>query len=126
MLFRSILKKRNCLENIEEEADNPANEMARRLLEKRKKTREKLTKVKANQNGESDDPLTIVDLMSIFAEAEHMKLEDVFKYDVYQFNNQFNRMKIFKDYDVNIQALLAGAKSEDIELQHWLSKINKN
>lgn len=122
--FQSIIRKRNCLDNIEEEKDDPANEMARRLLEKRKKAREKLAKAKASQNGESGNQLTIVDLISIFAEAEHMKLEDVFQYDIYQFNNQFNRMKIFKDYDVNIQALLAGAKSEDIELQHWLSKIN--
>lgn len=122
--FQSIIRKRNCLDNIEEEKDDPANEMARRLLEKRKKAREKLAKAKANQNGESGDQLTIVDLISIFAEAEHMKLEDVFQYDIYQFNNQFNRMKIFKDYDVNVQALLAGAESEDIKLQHWLSKIN--
>lgn len=122
--FQSIIKKRNCLENIEEEKENPANEMARQLLERRKKAREKLAKSKSNSNGESDNDLTIVDLISIFAEAEHMKLEDVFQYDVYQFNDQFNRMKILKDYNVNIQALLAGAKSEDIKLQHWLSKIN--
>lgn len=122
--FQSIIKKRNCLENIEEDKENPANEMARQILEKRRKAREKLAKAKALQNGEVDSPLTIVDLISIFAEAEHMKLEDVFQYDMFQFNNQFNRMKIFKDYDVNIQALLAGAKSEDVQLQHWLSKIN--
>lgn len=123
-LFQSILKKRNCLENIEEEIDNPDNEMARSLLERRKKAREKLAKAKARQSEDDDlEPLNITDLISIYAQAEHMKLEDVFQYDVYQFNNQFNRMKIFKDYDVNIQALIAGAKSEEIELQHWLSKI---
>lgn len=122
--FQSIIKKRNCLENIEEEIDNPDNEMARSLLERRKKAREKLARAKARQNEDDDvESLTIADLISIYAQAEHMKLEDVFQYDIYQFNNQFNRMKIFKDYDVNIQALIAGAKSEDIELQHWLSKI---
>jgi hypothetical protein len=121
--FQSIIKKRNCLENIDEEIDNPANEMAKILLEKRKKAREKLAKAKAQQNDEDGEPLTIVDLISIYAEAEHMKLEDVFQYDIYQFNNQFNRMKIFKNYDVNIQALLAGANSEEIDLQHWLGKI---
>lgn len=122
--FQSIIKKRNCLENIDEEIDNPDNEMARSILEKRKKAREKLAKAKARQNDDEDiEPLSITDLISIYAQAEHMKLEEVFQYDVYQFNNQFNRMKIFKDYDVNIQALLAGAKSEEINLQHWLSKI---
>ena len=112
------------MENIDEDIDNPDNEMCRSILEKRKKAREKLAKAKARQSEDEDgEPLTIVDLISIYAQAEHMKPEEVFQYDVYQFNNQFNRMKIFKDYDVNIQALLAGAKSEEIDLQHWLSKI---
>jgi hypothetical protein len=124
--FQSIIKKRNCLENIEADKENPANEMARLLLEKRKKAREKLAKAKSIGNGEDSDPLTIADLISIFAEAEKMKLEDIFTYDIYQFNNQFSRMKIFKDYDVNIQALLAGAKSDDINLKHWLGKINND
>lgn len=122
--FQFIIKKRNCLENIEEDIENPDTEMARRLLEKRRKAREKLEKVK--QKDGDGEGLTIADLISIFAEAEQMYIEDVFKHDIYQFNNQFSRMKIFKDYEVNIQALLAGAKSEDIDLQHWLSKINTN
>lgn len=122
--FQSIIKKRNCLENIDEEIENPDNEMARSILAKRKKAREKLAKAKARQNDEDDlTPLNIADLISIYAQIEHMKLEEIFQYDFYQFNNQFNRMKIFEDYDVNIQALLAGAKSEEINLQHWLSKI---
>ena len=68
----------------------------------------------------------MADLISIFAEAEHMPLQDVYeKYDIYQFNNQFNRLKIMDDFHVNIQALLAGAKDSDFKIQHWLSKINK-
>lgn len=124
--FRTILKERNCLVDLDgiDEEENPANEMARKLLEKQKMLREKVRKAKQAQNG--DDGLTMADLISIFAEAEHMPLQDVYeKYDVYQFNNQFNRLKIMDDFHVNIQALLAGAKSEDVKLQHWLSKIKK-
>ena len=124
--FRTILKERNCLVDLDgiDEEENPANEMARKLLEKQKMLREKVRKAKQAQNG--DDGLTMADLISIFAEAEHMPLQDVYdNYDVYQFNNQFNRLKIMDDFHVNIQALLAGAKSEDVKLQHWLSKIKK-
>jgi hypothetical protein len=32
-------------------------------------------------------------------------------------------MKMLEDYDINIRSLLAGAKPEDIELKHWMSKI---
>lgn len=124
--FRTILKERNCLVDLDkiDEEENPANEMVRKLLEKQKMLREKVRKAKQKQN--DDDGLTMADLISIFAEAEHMPLQDVYdKYDVYQFNNQFNRLKIMDDFHVNIQALLAGAKKEDVKLQHWLSKIKK-
>lgn len=125
--FRNILKERNCLMDIDgvENDDNPDNDMARKLLEKRKKLREKVRKAKL-RNGEDDEGLTLADLISIFAEAEKIPLQDVYdKYDIYQFNNQFNRLKIMEDYQVNIKALLAGAKSEEVKLQHWLSKIKK-
>ena len=124
--FRTILKERNCLIDLDgiSEEENPANEMTRKLLEKQKMLREKVKKAKQSQH--DDDGLTMADLISIFAEAEHMPLQYVYdNYDVYQFNNQFNRLKIMDDFHVNIQALLAGAKSEDIKLQHWLSKIKK-
>lgn len=125
--FRSILKKRNCLVDIDGESndDNPDNDIAKKMLEKRKMLREKLKKAKL-RSGDDDEGLTMCDLVSIFAEAENMPLCDVYdKYDVYQFNNQFNRLKIMEDYQVNIKALLAGAKNEDVKLQHWLSKIKK-
>jgi len=124
--FREILKQRNCLVDLDgiDEFDNPDSEMAKKLLEKRRKLHEKLRKSK-HINGD-DESLTMADLISIFAQAEHMSLQEVYdNYDIYQFNNQFNRLKIMDDFHVNIQALLAGAKSEDIKLQHWLSRIKK-
>lgn len=125
--FRDLLRYRNCLSDIDEEIDgeNPSNEMAKMLLEKRRKLRQKLKKSKQNSN-DDESALTIADLISIFAESRKLPLQDVYKnYDIYQFNNQFNRLKIMEDYQVNIQILLAGAKSEDVKLQHWLTKINK-
>jgi hypothetical protein len=107
-----------------ENMDNPDNDMAKKLLEKRRKLREKVNKLK--RIGDDDDDLTMADLISIFAEAEHIPLQNVYDlYDVYQFNNQFNRLKIMDDFHVNIQALLAGAKSDEVKLQHWLSKIKQ-
>nr|DAM62672.1 MAG TPA: hypothetical protein [Caudoviricetes sp.] len=123
--FRTILKERNCLINLDDiNEDNPNNEITRKLLEKRKKLREKIKKAK--HANEDEDGLSMADLISIFAEAEHMPLQEVYeKYDIYQFNNQFNRLKIMDDFHVNIQALLAGAKDKDFKIQHWLSKLNK-
>lgn len=124
--FRNLLKIRNCIDDIEDEIENPDNEKTRRLLEKRRKIRKKLQNTKSSNSDNNDEGLNLADLVSIFSEAEHIPPSDVFKkYDIYQFNDQFSRMKIFNDYNVNIQALLAGAKSEDLNLQHWLSKIKK-
>lgn len=123
--FRDILKERNCLMDLDgiEDGDNPADEFTRSLIEKRNKARKKLKEAKKI---ESESDLSMSDLISIFAESENIPLQDVYdKYDIYQFNNQFNRLKIMEDYKVNIKALLAGAKSDDIKLQHWLSKIKK-
>lgn len=119
--FQYIIKVRNCLESIKEDIDNPDNERTRQLLEKRKKLRKQVDS--SRKSNSDDEGISMFDLISIFAASEHMSLEKVFDYDIYQFNDQFSRMKIFKDYDVNIQALLAGAKSEDVNIQHWLSKI---
>ena len=122
--FRNILKQRNCLGDIDDFlAENPANEMAAKLLEKKRMLKEKVRRLKKSDD---EDTITMADLISIFADAKKMPLQDVYRnYDVYQFNNQFNRLKIMDDYRVNIQALMAGAKSEDVKLQHWISKIKK-
>jgi hypothetical protein len=123
--FRSILKHRNCFSDLSDEDDeNPANEMARKLLEKKRMLKDKLRKSKKSNE---ENGVSMADLISIFAEAEKMPIQDVYcNYDMYQFNNQFNRLKIMDDYRVNIQALMAGAKSEDVKLQHWISKIKKD
>ncbi|MCD2492491.1 hypothetical protein LQE92_07580 [Lacrimispora sp. NSJ-141] len=125
--FREIIRERFCLTDSEDwNEENPADARTKSLLERRKKLREKVSKLKSNVGSDENEGLSMADLISIFAEAEHLPLQDVYdKYDIYQFNNQFNRLKIMDDYHVNIQALLAGAKSEELHMQHWLTKIKK-
>jgi hypothetical protein len=122
LCIQQIIKQRNGIEDIDEEMDNPSNAMARQILEKRKKARQRLQRAKSKEQGTSN--LSIVDLVSILASGLHLQIEQILNYDMYQFNNQFNRLRIFKDYEVNIRALLAGANGDDINLQHWISKIN--
>lgn len=126
--LREILKERNCLADLDEiDSENPANGNVRQLLERKKKLRERLKKARTQTTGaDEDSPITMADLISIFAESAHMPLQDVYeKYDIYQFNNQFNRLRIMDDYHINIQMLLAGAKKEDVKLTHYITKIKK-
>lgn len=120
-LIQEIVRKRNCLEDNEEEIENPSNDSVRQLLERRKAYRERLRKIKESQKEEGG--LTIFDLIGILASGLHMPLYEVFEYDIFQFNNQFNRLKMFDDYSVNIQALIHGADEKKINLTHWMSKL---
>ena len=123
--LQEVIKYRNSLNDIEEEnSDNPADEATRQLIEKRNKLRKKIKELKKTED--DNEPITLFDLISIYAEMEKMKIEDVCEYDFFQFNNQFNRMKVVEDFKVNVQSLLAGADSKSIKLKHWLSKLKDN
>ena len=90
-------------------------------LQRRKEERLKRRKAKSLDDDES--AITLSDLVSILASGFGMTLQEVMGYDLYQFNDQFNRLKIMDDYEVSVQALLHGAKKEDINFTHWLTKI---
>jgi len=116
-----VIKLQNCLTKKIEEEENPANEKARQILERQKRARALLAKAKKQGDGE---PLTLADLISILtSNGNGVTAFNVWDMNFYMFNNQFNRMKMLDEYDINIRSLLAGAKSEDIQLKHWMSKI---
>lgn len=120
--FREILRLRFAIAapGGDEEAENPENDMAKMLLQRRRQLRDKLKKSQQNDNDEG--AISLADLVSIFAGAHHLPPQDVYEhYDLYQFNNQFQRMKLWDDYKTSIQYLLAGAK--EVEFKYWLTKI---
>jgi len=124
--FKKIIKLQYCLNNVSENdfSDNPANEMARKLIEKRNKCREKINQMKKNSDNENQIGLS--DLISIFSEEKSVSPRYIYdNYDLYQFNDQFGRLKIMDEYHVNIQVLLAGAKKEGVNYRHWITKQQK-
>lgn len=120
--FQMIVKERNGISQLNEDIENPANAKAAALLAKKKALKKKIDKAK-NQDA---DGITLADLVSITASGLQLPIHVISQYDMYQFNDQFNRLRIFKDYDVNIQALLAGADSNSVKLQHWISKVDES
>lgn len=120
--FQMIVKERNGISKLNEDIENPANAKAAALLAKKKELKKKLDKAK-NQD---TDGITLADLVSITASGLQLPIGVIGSYDMYQFNDQFNRLRIFKDYEVNVQALLAGADQNSVKLQHWMSKIEKD
>ena len=121
--IQSIIRLRNGMKEDDEENENPENAAAARILKRRKEERLKRLKVKQS---DENSAITLADLVSILANGLCLPISTVMEYDLYQFNDQFNRLKIKDDYEVNIQALLHGAKKEDIKFKHWITKIQNN
>lgn len=123
--IQTVIRYRNGLHDVEEEADNPDNDVARRVLMRRKEERMKRRKARRTDDG-AESEITLSDLISILASGLGMTMQEIMEYDLYQFNDQFNRLKIMDDYEVSVQALLHGARKEDVNLTHWLTKIKHN
>jgi RNA binding exosome subunit len=126
--IKYIIKKLNCLvsENEEKEKYNPVNERAREILEKFKKDKETRERINKKESAENGDSLNLFDLVSILAGyGNGINVFNVWDLTFFQFNNQFNRMKILKDYEVNIQILMNTTEPDKVKYQHWLSKIVK-
>jgi len=121
--FQTIVRLRNGMQDVNEDDENPDNDAARRVLQRRKEERLKRQKAKISDD---ESAITLADLVSILASGYGMLMDTVMEYDLYQFNDQFNRLKIMDDYEVSVQALLHGAKKEDVNLTHWITKIKRD
>jgi len=123
--IKFIIKKLNCLVSENEEDEfNCTSQRAKEILERMKKARKKLQKVKEDEEG--GESLTLFDLVSILsAYSNTINIFNVWDLTFFQFNNQFNRLKILKDYEVNIQILMNTTEPDKVKMQHWLSKIVK-
>lgn len=124
--LRNLLKEQNCLLSKKEKEDiyNPANERAKKIAEKLNKARKKITELKKKKEEKSETSLTLFDLVSILASnGNNLNITNIWDLTMYQFNDQFNRMKMLDEYEVNVQALLHGADSKQVELKHYMRKI---
>ncbi|MEI7025776.1 hypothetical protein [Paenibacillus sp. y28] len=116
-----VIKIQNCIRSAEEGAFNPLNEQARKIKEQMLRNQKKIHQLKQE---DTDESLNFSDLISILcSRANGLNLFNVFDLNMFQFHNQFSRMKLLDDYEMNIQALLHGADSKQIQFKHWISKL---
>lgn len=114
--FQEIVKDRNLM-NVEESHENPSNDKARQILERSRELRRK-----RKQYDDDDSGITFADIISIMAAKMEKSISEIGDYDIWQINDQLARLKAFDDYEVGYQALLHGAKKEDVDLNHWIGK----
>ncbi|MGG0793840.1 hypothetical protein ABE137_07515 [Brevibacillus laterosporus] len=123
-LIEVIKVQNNFQEYVNVDIDfKPKSSAGRTLKEKMMSDLKKAEELKQRAN--KGNALSLFDLISILsANANGISIFNVFDLNMLQFNDQFNRMKMLEDYNVNIQALMHGADSKSIELKHWMSKVN--
>ncbi len=115
--IRQILKWQNCiLEDKILKSNSPSViKMEKRLKKMRKKY------ALCNKN----DILSFDDIISsLCCKHPSINLLNVENMVIYQIINQFKRINMIDDYQINIEALLHGANQDnDKKLKHWSNKI---
>ena len=101
-------------------SENPANDNVKRLLERRKKMRQKVASLK--KRDESDIGYT--DFFSIFASISGISLQQVAEYDLYQISNQLRRYQMHEQFDIQLQSMMHGAKIEDNDFKNYMRRID--
>lgn len=113
----SVIRERNSIENNDNTDENPSNEKARMILQKRKNARNRLMK-----NSVNDNVLHLPNLVSIVATAMKIPINKVMEYSIYQLTDQFKRLMSKEGYETGINALIHGASKSDLDLKHWTER----
>lgn len=120
--FQNIIRQQHSLSTVEEEAKE--NSSAKRIKARLKEAREKVSKSKKDDsNVEFADLVGSLPLGNI-----GLNIMNVWDLSYYAFNDQFKRMRIYQEYAVSLQSLMAGADPKKVKLKDWIQniQINKN
>lgn len=97
-----------------------SGDKAKQMAEKFKKLREKYEKA-----FKKDDDLDYTDIISTVASRHpSVNLSNIGEITLYQLMDKFRRLHNIDEYNINIQALMNGAK--DIKLEHYSKRFDSN
>lgn len=103
----------------DEDDYNPANELAKSIAEKLKRSKEIVEKSKALES--EGDGLTIPDIISaVSAMSNSLNKLNIWDLTIYQLYDEFARLTKIDNYKLQIQASMW---SSDIEIEHWSEPI---
>ena len=106
-------------ENVSKDV-NPSGALAKRIADKLKKRHQKLEELKKEDGRKS----TFLDrYISILAVAQKRDINSYFNYTIYQILDEFKRFQLKQNYDIYIQAKMAGAKDLE-EIDEWMKDIH--
>lgn len=115
----------NSIFNFKDDEDankemNPSGAMAKRIADKLKKRHQKLEELKKDEKKK----ITFLDrYISILAIGQSRDINSYFNYTIYQLLDEFKRFQLKQNYDIYIQAKMAGAKDLE-EIDEWMKDIH--
>jgi hypothetical protein len=119
--FQDIVRQIFCVSSMggENGQYNPADELANKIAEKFKKRQQKLAGMK--------DEVQKVNIFSRYASILVVGLQkdmnQIMQYTVYQIMDEFERFRLKQDFDIYVQAKMAGAKDME-EVKNWMEDIH--
>lgn len=118
--FQKIIAQMFCLEENDEDSFNPDDALAQRIAEKIREGQKK----RAESKGKDTEKVTIYSkYISILSVGLHKSMIDLSNYTVYQIRDELKRFQLKQDFDMYIQAKLAGAQDLE-EVENWMEEIH--
>ena len=119
--FQDIVRQMFCLTQVEGgNGYNPGDAYAEKLAEKFRQRQQKL----AEQKGEKGQKINLFSrYISILAVGLQKDMNELLNYTVYQLFDEFKRYQTKQDFDIYIQAKMAGAKDLE-EVKNWMEDIH--
>lgn len=105
------------INKVKNEDDSSATDMAKRLMEKMDKYKKKVSQSKKK---DEDGGITFYSIVSaVTTNSNSINKMNFVDYNVYQIYDEFERLNAKSKYEIDVKAVMAGAK--DTELSHWAS-----
>jgi hypothetical protein len=119
LIIKEALIQIFCLGGSSESDDlNPANKLAQEIAEKIRRRRERLA---GSKDGNKSDNIFghLISILTIGSNS--FSVEDCLNFTVYQIFNLIKRFTMYQEYNMQIQALMQGAK--DIDVVEWTKQL---
>lgn len=95
--------------------ENPYDEKTRALLEKMKRNREKVDRIKRNAQDSDIQPLWNV-ISSITVKSNSINKINIMDLTLFQIYDEYHRLYAIENYNTTIQAIMNGAK---VDMEQW-------
>ena len=118
--FQDIIRQMFCLDSLNgEEQYNPADALAQKIADKLKKRQQKLAEMNEGQQKVN----LFSRYTSILAVGLQKDINKLMQYTVYQLFDEFERFRMKQEFDMYVQAKMAGAKDLE-EVKNWMENIH--